>query len=263
MRIDDTPSPDDMRNSHMRTDNARSGTLHGIGIGPGDPELMTLKAVRLLGAAPVVAFFAKRGQSGHARRVAAAHLHPETEELRLEYPVTTEIPVADPDYAAALVPFYAEAAERIAARLDRGLDVAVLCEGDPFLYGSFMHLFDRLAGRYRSEVVPGVTGMSGCWTRALVPMAHGDDVLSVLPGTLDEEHLVERLRLCDAAVIMKVGRNLPKIRAALARAGLIDRAIYVERGTMPDERIEWLAGRCDLPAPYFSLVLVPGRRGPR
>ena len=239
------------------------GTLYGVGMGPGDPELMTLKAARLLGSIPVIAFFAKRGEVGHARRAANGHLHPQAEELRLDYPCTTEIPVGDPDYAAAIHAFYEDATARIAARLDDGADVAVLCEGDPFLYGSFMYLFDRLSASYHSEVVPGVTGMSGCWTRALTPMAHGDDVLAVLPGTLDEDGLAERIAQCDAAVIMKVGRNLPKIRAALRRSGRLDRAIYVERGTMPDERVERLADRSDSPAPYFSLVLVPGRRRAR
>ena len=140
--------------------------------------------------------------------------------------------------------------------------MALLCEGDPFFYGSSLHLLDRL-GTFRSEVVPGVTGMSGCWTRASLPMTHGDDVLAVLPGTLDEDDLAARLRGCDAAVIMKVGRNLPKIRAALLRAGQAERAVYVERGTMPGERIAPLSDLDGGPAPYFSMVLVPGRQGPR
>jgi precorrin-2/cobalt-factor-2 C20-methyltransferase len=123
-----------------------------------------------------------------------------------------------------------------------------------------MYLFDRLRGAYRSEVVPGVPGMSGCWAQAGMPIAHGDDVLAVLPGTLDEHSLAARLQGCDAAVIMKVGRNLEKIRAALTRAGLADRAIYVERGTMTGQRILPLRELDDAPAPYFAMVLVPGRQ---
>jgi precorrin-2/cobalt-factor-2 C20-methyltransferase len=126
-----------------------------------------------------------------------------------------------------------------------------------------MVLFDRLGRDYATEAVPGVTGMSGCWTRAGLPMLHGDDVLSVLPGTLSEAELARHLAMCDAAVIMKVGRNLPKIRAALATAGLLDRALYVERGTMPGERICRLSTRGQEAAPYFSLILVPGRQRPR
>jgi precorrin-2/cobalt-factor-2 C20-methyltransferase len=159
--------------------------------------------------------------------------------------------------------FYEAASTTVAARLDRGVSVALLCEGDPFFYGSAMYLFDRLSPRYAHEVVPGITGMSGAWARAGVPMTHGDDVLTVLPGTLDGADLALRLRDTDAAVIMKVGRNLPKIRRALAEAGRAAHALYVERGTMAGERIAPLADIEDGPAPYFSLVLVPGRRGAR
>jgi len=237
-----------------------AGTLYGIGMGPGDPELLTLRAARLLGAIRTVAYFAKRGRPGHARRIAGDLIGPDIEELRFEYPFTTERMVDDPTYQREMTAFYDSSARDIAAQLEAGRDVAVLCEGDPFFYGSFMYLFDRLMERYPSEIVPGVTGMSACWTSARTPMAHGDDVLAVLPGTLDSECMVERLSACDAAVIMKVGRNLPKIREALARAGLAERAIYVERGAMEGQRVVPLTEFADEAAPYFSIVLVPGRR---
>ena len=134
----------------------------------------------------------------------------------------------------------------------------MLCEGDPFFYGSFMHLWRRLEPRFPTEVVPGITAMSGCWTRANAPITWGDDELTVLTGTLPHAGLAQRLGASDAAVIMKLGRNLPKVRAALRSAGLIERAIYVERGTMAAERICALADKEDDEAPYFSLVLVPG-----
>ncbi len=240
-----------------------SGTLYTVGVGPGDPELMTLKAARIIAAAPVVAFFSKRGRPSHARGIAAAHFTAATEELRLEYPFTTEIEVDDPRYPAEMGAFYASSAAAIAERLDGGRDVALLCEGDPLFYGSSMYLFDRLEHAYRSEIVPGVTGMSGCWTRARLPMVHGDDVLTVLPGTLDEATLAERLCGSDASVIMKLGRNLPKIRAAVTRAGLTGRALYVERGTMCHERVLPLAELEEDRAPYFALVLIPGRQRAR
>ncbi len=241
----------------------KAGVLYGIGMGPGDPELLTQKAARLIAAAPVVAFFAKRGRTGHARAIANGQIGAGAEELRLEYPFTVEREVSDPTYLPDMAAFYDDCAARVAARLDAGTDVAVLCEGDPFFYGSFMYLFDRLADTYKSEIVPGVTGMSACWTSARTPMTHGDDVLAVLPGTLDADRMAERLSACDAAVIMKVGRNLAKIRGALTRAGLADRAIYVERGTMNGQRVAPLAEVADDAAPYFSIVLVPGRQGPR
>ncbi len=237
-----------------------SGRFHVVGLGPGDPELMTLKAARVIGAAPVVAFFAKRGRIGHARTIAAPHICSGTEELRFEYPFTTEVALDDPRYRAEIVSFYDQCAAALAERLEAGRDAVLLCEGDPFFYGSSMYIFDRLSPVFASEVVPGVSAMSGCWSRAQLPIAHGDDVLTVLPGTLDEDRLASRLERADAAVIMKIGRNLPKIRSALVRAGLADRAIYVERGTMASERIVPLAELEPGPAPYFSIVLVPGRQ---
>jgi precorrin-2/cobalt-factor-2 C20-methyltransferase len=242
-----------------------TGTLFTVGVGPGDPELLTLKAARVLASVPCYAFFAKRGRPGHAVGIARAHLRADAEALRFDYPFTTEMPPEHPDYRLALDAFYEQAAGTLSRRLDAGRDVALLCEGDAFFYGSAMYVFDHLAGRYRHEVVAGVTGMSGGWTRALLPMTHGDDVLSVLPGTLDRIALTARLAGTDAVVIMKVGRHLPKIRAALADAARTDDAVYVERATMTDERILRLAELPDdgRPAPYFSLILVPGRRGVR
>ena len=235
------------------------GTLHVVGMGPGDPELLTLRAARILRAAPVVAFFAKRGRQGHARGIAEAHLAPGVEQLRFEYPYTTEIAVDDPRYQSALTGFYEESAGAVAERLRGGRDVALLCEGDPFFFGSAMYVFDRLAAGFPATVTPGVTAMSGCWSAARTPMTHGDDVLTVLPGTMERGAMAERLRGTDAAVIMKVGSNLAKIREAVAEAGLLARATLVECGTMPGERMVPLA---DAPggAPYFSLVLVPGRQ---
>ncbi len=240
-----------------------TGTLHCIGMGPGDPELVTVRAARLLAAAGVVAYFAKRGRPGHARSIAGHYLDPAAEQLRFEYPFTTEIDVDDPRYEAGIRTFYEASAATLATRLAAGSDVALLCEGDPFFYGSAMYLFDRLAPAFPTSVTPGITAMSGCWAQARMPMTHGDDVLTVMPGTLDEASLAARLAASDASVIMKVGRNLPKIRAAVAQAGLTTRALYVERGTMAGGRALPLADLADDHAPYFSLVLVPGRQRPR
>ncbi len=238
-----------------------AGKLFGLGVGPGDPELLTVKAARLLRAAPAVAWFARSGRTGHARHTADGYLAPDAEELRFTYPYTTEIPKRSDAYREAMAAFYDDAANRIAAVLDGGRDVALLCEGDPLFYGSFMYVHDRLSARYETEIVPGVTAMAACWSRAGLPMTRGDDCLSVLAGTLDEDTLAARLKSADAAVIMKVGRHLRKIRRALDRAGLLDRAVFVECGSMPEERIVPLAEKATDDAPYFSLVLVPtGRR---
>lgn len=236
-----------------------TGTLWGVGLGPGDPELMTVKAARVIARAPVVAYFAKRGRRGHARTIVEGLLAPGVEEIPLVYPMTTEIPFEDPRYGEALAAFYAEATERLALRLAAGRDVALLCEGDPFFYGSFMHLYERLKDRYPTRTIAAVTGMSGCWTAAGTPMTWGDDVLTVMPGTLGEDELVRRLEACDAAVVMKLGQNFDKVRRAVARAGLESRAIYVERGTMAEEKILPLAACEGIASTYFAIVLVPGR----
>jgi precorrin-2/cobalt-factor-2 C20-methyltransferase len=238
-----------------------SARLLGIGVGPGDPGLVTLNAIAALQAADVVTHFAKAGNASNARSIAARHLKDGVEELPLLYPVTTEIPRQDVAYRQALCRFYDGAAEAIAAHLDQGKVVAVIAEGDPLFYGSYMHLHVRLSPRYPTEIIAGVTGMSGCWSAVGTPIAQGDDVFTVLPGTLPEYELERRLADTDAAVVMKIGRHLAKVRRALERAGRLDRAIYVERGTMANASVMRLTDKLDTFAPYFAMVLVPGWEG--
>jgi precorrin-2/cobalt-factor-2 C20-methyltransferase len=235
-----------------------AGKLLGVGVGPGDPELMTLKAVRVVAAADVVVHFAKAGNASHSRAIAAAHIRADAIELPLSYPVTTELPACSAEYRKAIRDFYDASAAKIAAHLDAGLTVVVLSEGDPLFYGSYMHLHVRLASRFPTEIIAGVTGMSGCWSAAGIPIAQGDDVFTVLPATLPEDELVRRLTQADAAVIMKIGRHLPKLRRALHVSGRMPRAIYVERGTMADAQMIPLSAKADDEAPYFAVVLVPG-----
>ena len=202
-----------------------TGRLYGIGLGPGDPELLTLKALRLIQASPVVSFFAKAGRKGNARTIVDQFLTGAAEEIPLYYPMTTEHAFDSPVYMSVLAAFYEDAVALLSAHLDAGRDVALLAEGDPLFYGSFMHLYIRLRARYPVTLVPGVTGMAGCWSVAGEPMTWGDDTMSVLPGTLSHQGLVEKLRATDAAVIMKLGRNFAKVRAAVDEAGLLGRAI--------------------------------------
>jgi precorrin-2/cobalt-factor-2 C20-methyltransferase len=234
-----------------------TGRLIGVGVGPGDPDLLTLKAIDALRRADVVAYFAKAGNASNARTIVAAHLNG-AEELPLLYPVTTEIPKEDAAYRDAIRAFYDASASTIATYLDDGRIVAVLSEGDPLFYGSYMHLHVRLSPRYPAEVIAGVTGMSGCWSSIGIPMTQGDDVFTVLPGTLPEYELERRLADANAAVVMKIGRHLAKVRRALDRAGRLDRAIYVERGTMANASVMKLTDKLDGCAPYFAIVLVPG-----
>jgi precorrin-2/cobalt-factor-2 C20-methyltransferase len=241
------------------TGTAHAGTLYGIGVGPGDISYLTLRAAALVRDVDVIAFFAKRGLQGNARGIVDPLMEPDRQELRLEYPVTSEIPPEDPSYQERIGRFYEESAEALSALLSQGKSVGLLGEGDPFFYGSFMHIWRRLDKVFPIEVVPGVTGMSGCWTRANTPITWGNDILSVLPGTMGEEQLTRRLADTDAAVIMKVGRHLAKVRRAVTAAGLLARAIYVERGTMQGEQIMPLAEGPDVGSPYFSMVLIPGQ----
>lgn len=233
--------------------------LYGVGLGPGDPAHMTVRAREVVLAADRLVHFCKRGRRGNARTTADAVIAPDpAREIALAYPVTIEASVDEEDYAGPIAAFYEEAAERLAAEMAAGRSVAVLCDGDPFLYGSFMHLWRRLAPRFPTEVVPGVPAMAGAWALAGTPIAWGDDVMSVLPATLAEDELLRRLRDTDAAVVMKLGRNLPKVRTVLDRAGLTARAVYVERVGMDGQYAIALADKPDDEAPYFSMILIPG-----
>src|SRR5258706_6202851 len=214
---------------------ALGGTLYGIGVGPGDISYLTLRAAALVRDVDVIAFFAKRGLQGNARGIVDPLIKPHRHELRLEYPVTNEIPPEDPSYQEQISRFYEEGVETLSALLRQGKSVGLLAEGDPFFYGSFMHMWRRLEAIFPLEVVPGVTGMSGCWTRANAPITWGNDILSVLPGTLGEEQLIRRLTETDAAVIMKVGKNLAKVRRAVEAAGFLSPPPHVGGGPPPGQ----------------------------
>ena len=236
----------------------RTGRFFGVGVGPGDPELITRKAARLIGQAPVVAYHAGVGKESNARRIAAELFPPRVIEERLDYPVTTGPADHPGGYAGALAAFYEECAARLAAHLDAGRDVVLLAEGDPLFYGSSMYLHDRLADRYETEMVPGVPSFAAAAAVAAGPLARQQDVLTVLPGTLPEPELARRLADTDAAVVLKLGRTFPAVRRALAAAGRLDHALYVERASMPAQRWLPVADVDSTSVPYFSLIIVTG-----
>lgn len=232
------------------------GTIHGVGLGPGAQDLMSVRADRLIRGARHIAYFRKKGRSGHARRMVEGMLRDDVIEFPMEYPVTTEIPLGDPRYNAMLSAFYAECTIHLDGLSASGEEVVVLCEGDPFFYGSFMHLHSRLAAPVK--IVPGITGMSGAWTASGTPISWGDDVLTVLMATLPEEELTRRIRDTDALAVMKIGRNLPRLRRAVEAAGKQDCAWLVEYATMADQRMTPLREAADVTA-YFSILLIHGQ----
>ncbi|MFI9352893.1 precorrin-2 C(20)-methyltransferase [Streptomyces lydicus] len=238
-----------------------TGRLYGVGLGPGDPSLMTVRAVQVIADADVIAYHSARHGRSIARSIAAEHLRADHIEEALVYPVTTESTDHPGGYRGALDDFYEAAAARLAVHLDAGRTVAVISEGDPLFYGSYQHMHKRLAHRYPTEVIPGVTSISAAAARLGKPLAEADEVLTILPGTLPEEELTARLAATDTAVVMKLGRTFPTVRRAMERSGRLPEAHYVERATMAGERTDALAAidpETDT-VPYFSVTVVPSR----
>ena len=236
-----------------------TGTIYGIGLGPGDQELMSVKTDRLLRNAKHVAFFRKAGRKGQARQIVEGMIPEGAIEFPMEYPVTTEIPLTDPRYNEILSAFYKEVTDHLIALAQSGQDVVVLCEGDPFFYGSFMHIYARVKDVVAVEVVPAITGMSGAWTATGAPITWGDDVLTVIMGTHSEEKLVEHIALTDALVIMKIGTNCDKVVRALKAGGKYDDAYLVQFATMPNQTVCKLSEMADKVTPYFSIIIVHGQ----
>ena len=224
-----------------------TGILYGVGVGPGAPDLMTLRAARLIETAHVIAYPTLAGAASFARSIAADLIPAGAVEIVMDVPMSTE---REPAQAA-----YDAGATQIAAALDQGQDVVCLCEGDPFFYGSFMYLHARLSPRYRVEIVPGVTSITACAAVAGVPLVARNERLTVLPGPLPEAELRDRIAGAESVVIMKVGRHLPKIRGVIGGLGLTDRAVYVERASLPEQVVLPLANAPDV-APYFSMILL-------
>lgn len=242
----------------MSTPATTYGRFYGVGVGPGDPELVTLKAARLIGAADVVAFHAGRGKQSNARRIAAGLIPPTAVEEELVYPVTTGGTDHPGGYAGAMADFYLESAARLAAHLEAGRDVVLLAEGDPMFYGSYMYMHDALSERFATEVVAGVPAFAAATATIASPLVRQTDVLTILPGTLPETELARRLADTDGAIIMKLGRRFPTVRRALATAGRLEHAVYVERASMDTERHLRVADVDPDTVPYFSLIVVAG-----
>ncbi|GAA6206890.1 precorrin-2 C(20)-methyltransferase [Cognatishimia sp. WU-CL00825] len=236
-----------------------TGTIYGVGLGPGDQELMSVKSDRLIRNAKHVAFFRKAGRKGQARQIVNGMLPENVIEFPMEYPVTTEIPLTDPRYNEMLSAFYAEVTGHLIALAQSGEDVVVLCEGDPFFYGSFMHIYSRVKDSVPVDVVPAITGMSGAWTATGAPITWGDDVLTVIMGTHSEDKLEQHIRDTDALVIMKIGTNFDKVVRALKTGGKYEQAYLVQFATMAKQTVCKLSEMTEKVTPYFSIIVVHGQ----
>ncbi|MDT5327695.1 MAG: precorrin-2 C20-methyltransferase / precorrin-3B C17-methyltransferase [Mycobacterium sp.] len=242
----------------MTSQGTPRGTLWGVGLGPGDPELVTVKAARVIGEADVVAYHSARHGRSIARTIAEPYLRPGQVEEHFVYPVTTETTDHPGGYSGAMEDFYREAADRIAVHLDAGRNVALLAEGDPLFYSSYMHMHTRLTSRFDAVIVPGVTSVSAASAATGTPLVQGDEVLTILPGTLPPDELRRRLADTDAAVVLKLGRSYPAVREALSAAGRLDQALYVERASTASQKVLPAADVDEASVPYFSLAMLPG-----
>jgi precorrin-2/cobalt-factor-2 C20-methyltransferase len=232
----------------MAREKIMSGTLYGIGVGPGDPELLTVKAWRLISTARIIAYLAANGSESTARRIAAPFIDPDAREIIIDMPMRVE---REPAQQA-----YNKGASEIAAALSGGDDVVFLCEGDPFFYGSFMYVFERLATAFSTVVVPGVTSISAASASMAMPLCHREDVLKILPATLDEARLKAELSTADAAAIIKIGRHFSKVKRVLLALELTSSAIIIENATQDNERISPVSTVSSDTLPYFSTIIL-------
>lgn len=234
--------------------NEKKGNLYGLGIGPGDPELLTIKAHRILTSVPVIAYPTMENGKVLARAIVADFITPEQIEVPMPLPFSVE---------RSSQPYYDIAAEKIADHLEAGRDVAVLCEGDPMLYGSFMYIFNRLSNRFHTEVIPGISSTFASAAMLGAPLTYRNDVLSIMPATLAADILRDRLAVADAAIIIKLGRHFAKIKSILQELDLFERALYIERATLPNQVIKPITDVDPDHVPYWAIVMIPSQTNPQ
>ena len=235
-----------------------NGIIYGVGVGPGDPELISLKAYNLLKKAKYIAYFKKKNKDGISYNIVKQYLRKNVLEIQMDYPITTEISFQSIEYKKTLSQFYENCCNQILSISNKNNDIIVLCEGDPFFYGSFMHLYTRLLDKNIIKVIPGITGMSAACTASKSPITWGDDILTVIMGTMSENEIVKRIKKNDAIVIMKIGKNYEKICKVLKKLNLFDDAFLIENASMSNERVRKLINVQELILPYFSIILIHG-----
>ena len=230
-----------------------NGVLYGVGVGPGDPELITLKSLRLIKSTEVIAYPKLKGSKSFARNIIEEFIDLPKVEIAIEIPMTVNRLPAQRAYNAA--------AQEISTHLNMGNNVVFVCEGDPFFYGAFMYLLSRLYKKYLVEIIPGVSSMTACAAMAKKPLAARNEVLTVLPGPLSKKELERRLADNNSSAIMKVGRHIKKIKSVIDRLGLMDSSLYIERASLKEQKVLKLIDAPEV-APYFSMVLVNKEEDP-
>ena len=234
----------------------KTGKIFGVGLGPGDPELITLKSASLIKSSEYIFFFKKRNSASRALRIVKDIIRKDAVKIALEFPITTEIDSKKKEYKIKLNKFYEESVIKINNVLKKPSNLCLLCEGDPFFYGSFIHIFERLKERFEIEIIPGVTGMSGAWSANKIPMVSGDEILTVLMGTLNEEKLKLYVKKSDVIVIMKIGKNFKKICRILKDEGVFNNAYLISNATTSLEKVTKLNENIHNSVPYFSIILI-------
>ena len=236
----------------------KKGIIYGVGVGPGDPDLLSLKAYKLIKSAKYIAYFKKKNKDGISYNIIKKYLKKNVVTVPMSYPITTEIPFSSSHYKSTLSKFYDECCEKILSKINTKNDIVVLCEGDPFFYGSFMHIHSRLKNKNTIEVVPGITGMSAAWTASNIPITWGDDTLTIIMATLVEEEIIKQIKNSEAIIFMKIGKNFEKIRKILIDLSLFKKAILIENASMLNQNVKMLADVRKKSLPYFSIIIVHG-----
>ena len=239
----------------------RYGKVYGVGLGPGNPELISLKAHELISNARYIGYFSKKNNHSRALNIAKNFLKKNTNLIKMEFPVTTEIPFKDSKYKSLLASFYEQCCNKIISILKKENDFIMLCEGDPFFYGSFIHLYFRLRNKVEVKIIPGITGMSSAWTSSAFPITWRDETLTVIMGTKDEEQINNSIKYSDAIIFMKIGKNFQKINKVLKKNDLYKKAVLVEYASMENERVRKLSEVNEEILPYFSIIIVHGIDG--
>ena len=234
----------------------KKGKIYGIGLGPGDPALITLKSANLIKSSDYIFFFKKKNSESRAFSIVKEIIKDNAFKIALEFPITTEIDSMRKEYKNIMKNFYEQCVIKIDNILKKSCDICLLCEGDPFFYGSFIHIFQRLKERFDIEIVPGVTGMSGAWSSSKIPMVSGNEIMTIIMGTLDEAKLKIQIKKSDVLVIMKIGKNFKKIFKVLKEQNLLDKAYLISNATTKKEKIYKLDTINAEIVPYFSIILL-------